>query len=115
MMFNRQSRAASMLRASGVGTLCHVVNVVAGFAYRTAFIALLSERYLGINGLFWDVFRLLALAELVLNGVNLLAQEVILLIFRHALRRRGLEILLDIHDLQLAVQHIAEHGEPLKR
>lgn len=64
MMFNRQSRMASMLRASGVGTLCHVVNVVAGFAYRTAFIALLSERYLGINGLFWDVFRLLALAEL---------------------------------------------------
>lgn len=64
MTFNRQSRMASMLRASGVGTLCHVVNVVAGFAYRTAFIALLSERYLGINGLFWDVFRLLALAEL---------------------------------------------------
>ncbi len=64
MMFNRQSRMASMLRASGVGTLCHVVNVVTGFAYRTAFVAILSERYLGINGLFWDVFRLLALAEL---------------------------------------------------
>ncbi len=28
MTFNRQGRAASMLRASGVGTLCHVVNVV---------------------------------------------------------------------------------------
>ena len=62
MMFNRQSRMASMLRASGVGTLCHIVNVVTGFAYRTAFVAILSERYLGINGLFWDVFRLLALA-----------------------------------------------------
>lgn len=64
MTFNRQSRATSMFRASGVGTICHILNVVAGFAYRTAFIALLSERYLGINGLFWDVFRLLALAEL---------------------------------------------------
>ena len=64
MTFNRQSRAASMLRTSGVGTVCHVLNVVVGFVYRTAFIAILSERYLGINGLFWDLFGILSLAEL---------------------------------------------------
>ena len=64
MGFNRQSRAISMLKTSGVGTVCHALNVVVGFVYRTAFIAILSERYLGINGLFWDLFGILALAEL---------------------------------------------------
>ena len=68
MSFNKQSRALSMIKTSGVGTICHVLNVVVGFVYRTAFIAILSERYLGINGLFWDLFGILSLAELGLGA-----------------------------------------------
>ncbi len=68
MAFNKQSRALSMLKTSGVGTICHSLNVIVGFVYRTAFIAILSERYLGINGLFWDLFGILSLAELGLGA-----------------------------------------------
>ena len=64
MGFNKQSRALSMLKTSGVGTICHALNIFAGFAYRTAFIAILSERYLGINGLFTDILGLISIAEL---------------------------------------------------
>ena len=64
MGFNKQSRASSMLKTSGVGTICHALNIFAGFAYRTAFIAILSERYLGINWLFSDILTLISLAEL---------------------------------------------------
>ena len=68
-----------------------------------------------LPAVFVKIVRFGRFPQLLLDHAHLLAQEIVLLIFRHALRRRGLEILLDIHDLQLAVQHIAEHGEPLKR
>ena len=64
MTFNQQSRASSMLKTSSVGIVCHALNVLVAFAYRTAFITILSERYLGINGLFSDVLGLISLAEL---------------------------------------------------
>ena len=68
-----------------------------------------------LPAVFVEIVRFGRFPQFLLDHAHLLAQEIVLLIFRHALRRRGLEILLDIHDLQLAVQHIAEHGEPLKR
>jgi O-antigen/teichoic acid export membrane protein len=64
MIFNQQSRASSMLKTSGVGMVCHALNIVVGFVYRTVFIAILSERYLGISGLFSDILGLISLAEL---------------------------------------------------
>jgi O-antigen/teichoic acid export membrane protein len=62
--FNSQSRFESMLKTSLAGLVCHFGNSVAGFIYRTVFISVLSAQYLGINGLFWNILAMLALADL---------------------------------------------------
>lgn len=68
-IFNRNSRTTNVIRISAVGTLCHFVTSAMGFVYRTAFIAVLSTAYLGINGLFWSLLSILSLAELGVGGV----------------------------------------------
>ena len=68
-LFNQQSRTANVLKASSVATICHLATSVLGFIYRTVFIAILSASFLGINGLFWNILSILALAELGLGEV----------------------------------------------
>lgn len=61
-MFNQKSRATNLLRASLTGSLCNVLNLLMAFAYRAAFIRILSVQYLGIGSMFGNLMMLLSLA-----------------------------------------------------
>lgn len=62
--FNTKSRTSNTVKASAAGVICNFANMIIGFIYRTIFIYLLSEVYLGINGLFTNVLTVLSLADL---------------------------------------------------
>lgn len=62
--FNRDNRTKNVIRSSGVSTLSTGLNILLGFAYRTVFIKILSENYLGISGLFTNILTILSLTEL---------------------------------------------------
>lgn len=62
--FNTVSRTRNVFRASSVSTACTALNILLGFAYRTLFIKILSENYLGISGLFTNILTVLSLTEL---------------------------------------------------
>ena len=64
MAFNTNSRKSNSIKASAAGVVQQIVQIVAAFAYRTIFLMLLNETYLGINGLFSNVLQLFSLAEL---------------------------------------------------
>ncbi|MEG2413291.1 MAG: hypothetical protein RSB61_01420 [Clostridia bacterium] len=63
-MFNKKSRIENSLKASTLGIINQIISIVMSFAYRTAFLYVLSVEYLGLNGLFTDILGLLSLAEL---------------------------------------------------
>ena len=63
-IFNENSRTKNVLRASSVGVVCNGINILMGFLYRTVFLWILSEEYLGINGLFTNILYVLSLSEL---------------------------------------------------
>ena len=63
-IFNQNSRTKNVLRTSSVGIFCSGMNILMGFLYRTAFLFVLSETYLGINGLFLNILQVLSLTEL---------------------------------------------------
>lgn len=62
--FNAENRTRNVIRASVGSTLCTALSILLGFAYRTVFIRVLSENYLGISGLFTNVLTVLSLTEL---------------------------------------------------
>ena len=63
-LFNRKSRESNILKTSGVGMISTILTTLLSFAYRTAFIHILSSSYLGVEGLFSNILKLLSLAEL---------------------------------------------------
>lgn len=58
------SRTKNSARNMGVAILFRVVTLVFSFVCRTVFIEILGSEYLGINGLFTNILRLLSFAEL---------------------------------------------------
>lgn len=58
------SRTKNSARNASVATVAKVVNLLASFACRTVFIEVLGTEYLGINGLFSNILRVLSFAEL---------------------------------------------------
>ena len=41
-----------------------VIDIVLSFIYRTIFISIMGATYLGVNGLFTNIFTVMSLAEL---------------------------------------------------
>lgn len=64
MAFNTKSRKSNSVKASAAGVIQQIVQIVAAFIYRTIFLMMLNEAYLGINGLFLNVLQIFSLAEL---------------------------------------------------
>ena len=64
MDVNRKSRQSSALLASLGGIAQQLTQILGNFIYRTVFLMILSEEYLGINGLFSNILQLFSLAEL---------------------------------------------------
>ena len=68
-----------------------------------------------LPAVFLQIVRFRCFTQFLLDHTHLLTQDIVLLIFCYALCRRRLKILLDVHDLQFTMQHIAEHRESLER
>lgn len=60
----KESRTKSVLKNSIIGIAGHLINQLLGFISRTVFIQQLGAVYLGINGLFTNIFSILSLVEL---------------------------------------------------
>lgn len=63
-IFNNKSRENNILKTSGAGMFSTIFTTLLSFGYRTVFIYLLSASYLGVEGLFSNILKLLSLAEL---------------------------------------------------
>lgn len=63
-IFNKSSRTSNVLKTSGVGMISTVLTTLLAFGYRTVFIYILSASYLGVEGLFSNILKMLSLAEL---------------------------------------------------
>ena len=63
-IFNNKSRGNNILKTSSAGMICMVLSTLIGFIYRTVFIYVLSANYLGVEGLFSNILKLLSMAEL---------------------------------------------------
>lgn len=63
-MFNKDSRTNNAMKATALGLVNQLISLVLGFVFRTAFLKILSEEYLGLNSLFSGVLGILSLAEL---------------------------------------------------
>ena len=63
-MMNRASRTYKALNNMRIAFICQVLYFMLSFICRTIFIRLLGAEYLGINGLFGNIFNILSLAEL---------------------------------------------------
>lgn len=62
--FNQASRTKNAIRTSAAGVTVNLCKILLGFGYRSLFLTILSETYLGINGLFSSILQMLSLAEL---------------------------------------------------
>lgn len=62
--FNRCGRKKNVERSVIAAITSNIVIIVAGFVYRTIFIRFFSADYLGINGLFTNIFQVLSIADL---------------------------------------------------
>ena len=62
--FNNKSRMSNALKTSIVGGITNIIKIILGFGYRTIFLFILSEVYLGINGLFTNILQIFSLTEL---------------------------------------------------
>lgn len=63
-VFNKDSRTKNAIKTSTIGGVTNIVKILLGFGYRTLFVFMFSEAYLGINGLFTNILQILSLAEL---------------------------------------------------
>ena len=63
-VFNKKSRIGNVLKTSSMGMISTVSTSLMAFVYRTFFIYILSSSYLGIEGLFSNILKMLSLAEL---------------------------------------------------
>ena len=62
--FNDKSRTENVVRNINVALFCQAINTVLGFVSRSFFIKLLGETYLGVNGIFSNILKILNFAEL---------------------------------------------------
>ena len=65
---NNSGRVKSSKKNIIYGIICLIVNTLLTFISRTLFIKILSAEYLGVNGLFSNIFSLLSLSELGLSS-----------------------------------------------
>lgn len=63
-IFNKNERSKNVMKSTMIGEIYTIVNLLLGFAYRSAFLHFLSVEYLGINGLFTQMLNLLGMADL---------------------------------------------------
>ena len=63
-VFNQASRTKNAMKTSAAGVAVNLIKILLGFGYRSLFLTILSETYLGINGLFTSILQVLSLAEL---------------------------------------------------
>ena len=63
-VFNKDSRTKNAIKTSAIGGATNIIKILLGFGYRTLFVFIFSEVYLGINGLFTNILQILSLAEL---------------------------------------------------
>lgn len=63
-IFNENSRTSNSLKTSVMAGISNIIKIILGFGYRTLFLYILTEKYLGINGLFSNILQMLSLAEL---------------------------------------------------
>ena len=63
-VFNKDSRTRNALKTSAAGVATNIIKILFGFGYRTIFVYMFSEVYLGLNGLFTNVLQILSLADL---------------------------------------------------
>ena len=63
-VFNQASRTKNAMKTSAAGVTVNLLKILLGFGYRSLFLMILSETYLGINGLFTSILQVLSLAEL---------------------------------------------------
>ena len=63
-VFNQASRTQNAMKTSAAGVTVNLIKILLGFGYRSLFLTILSETYLGINGLFTSILQVLSLAEL---------------------------------------------------
>lgn len=64
MNINLKSRKIIAILSSSAGMIQQIVQVVAGFIYRTIFLMVFAKEYFGINGLFTNILQMFSLAEL---------------------------------------------------
>lgn len=62
--FNAVSRTKNAYLNSSTSIIYQIYSIVISFVFRTLFIKVLSEQYLGINGLFTNVLTILSVADL---------------------------------------------------
>lgn len=62
------SRTKNVARNVAVSLMCQAFNVLIRFVGRTVFIYILGKEYLGVNGLFANIFTMLSFAELGIGG-----------------------------------------------
>lgn len=60
---NTQSREINSIRNVSVSIISQFLSILMNFASKTVFIRILGEDYLGINGLFFNIFLLFSFAE----------------------------------------------------
>ena len=58
------NRTAKAIRNVKISVLTYAIIIVLQFANRSIFVRLLSDEYLGLNGLFSNILQFLSLAEL---------------------------------------------------
>ncbi len=62
--FNNHNRIRNSSVNAITGLINNIISLLMSFVFRTVFIKILTEQYLGINGLFANILNLLSFAEL---------------------------------------------------
>ena len=68
-MFNNNKKTKNIILSSSSGVVEQFLNYVLAFVFRTVFLYVLSQEYLGISGLFTNVLQVFSLAELGIGSV----------------------------------------------
>ena len=62
--FNNHNRIRNSSANAITGLTNNIISLLMSFVFRTVFIKILTEQYLGINGLFTNILNLLSFAEI---------------------------------------------------
>lgn len=64
MKFNAKSRKTNAMLASVGGVIEQMAYIIVSFIFRTVFLRIFTEEYLGLSGLFTNIIQIFSLAEL---------------------------------------------------